>query len=311
MGFKRQNLANDLQYNDIRYLKVPDGDRTASYALFTDGTDNYWGIAGATGIQGETGLTGQTGPAGGPVGETGVQGIQGETGVQGVRGYRGETGLIGPTGFQGDTGVAGSTGVANFLDQTGYLPSPPVPITLLWNQEDEALFAGTTGIGNWVQISAACLAGSTGVQGQTGVQGLTGVQGQTGLTGYTGVQGRTGIQGLTGLQYDVRSYSWVISYPVGGYVPGPQLLVAETALKVEAYVSSDINCVFNIQDRTSSPTTTGTNLLASDMTATTSDSSVASFSLSALPANSWLGINITDTSGMPTYLTVNLTTVAS
>jgi len=130
---------------------------------------------GATGLQGHTGLQGMTGMQGG--GETGVQGttgIQGLTGSQGVTGLigiQGLTGLQGQTGIQGTQGNTGLLGLANFTDATNFVPLGVTP-ELLWNETDEALYAGITGIGRWVQISAGSLQGATG---QTGIQGQTGI----------------------------------------------------------------------------------------------------------------------------------------
>lgn len=55
--------------------------------------------------------------------------------------------------------------MANFLDSTSF-PTINAPPMLLWNEVDEALYAGVTGIGHWVQVS--------GSPGQQGVTGLTG-----------------------------------------------------------------------------------------------------------------------------------------
>jgi hypothetical protein len=141
--------------------------------------------------------------------------------------------LLGATGVQGQQGI---TGIANFLDEADY-PAPILPGVkpkLLWNEDDQALFAGVQGSDSWVQISAGSLqgqqgltgvqgAGFTGVQGDTGLQGITGPfggpQGDTGLQGLTGLRGATGVQGLTGLANFIEDPV----YPVLG-APEPCLL---------------------------------------------------------------------------------------
>ena len=142
---------------------------------------------GGSGTQGVTGLRGIQGADGvdGKQGVTGILGIDGQTGIQG------DTGIAGQTGIQGDTGIAG---IGNFI-QDPLFPQPIIDPSFLWNQTDEALYVGVTGVSDWVQI------GTSGEKGDQGATGM-GIQGVTGLMGPTGIQGDTGIQGVgfTGLQ---------------------------------------------------------------------------------------------------------------
>lgn len=119
------------------------------------------GLIGETGAQGNTGTQGETGPQGltGLIGETGSQG---HTGTQGITGSVGVTGLVGPTGTIGETGAQGTTGLANFIDVLDF-PAIGAPPILLWNEQDEALYVGITGVGKWVQISAGSMQGATGL----------------------------------------------------------------------------------------------------------------------------------------------------
>jgi hypothetical protein len=147
-------------------------------------------------------------------------GLQGVTGYQGVTGSNGLQGIQGVTGYQGIDGVTGMIGLANFIETDTFPPITVEPV-FLWNQTDEALFVGVTGIQDWVQIGAGSqgttglqgftglalgatgiqgLTGILGIDGQTGIQGVTGIYGQTGIQGLTGVIGQTGIQGDTGIQ---------------------------------------------------------------------------------------------------------------
>ena len=77
-------------------------------------------------------------------------------------------------------GITGLTQAINFLDETPY-PSLGVTPELLYNEADQALFAGVAGSDHWVQISAGSVSGGTGVQG---VNGITGTQGVTGLANF-------------------------------------------------------------------------------------------------------------------------------
>jgi hypothetical protein len=184
--------------------------------------------------------------------------------------------------------------LANFLQETTY-PSPiGVTPLLLWQVADEALFAGVTGVAEWVQISAGTRAGATGIQGITG---------SAGATGETGISGETGVSGSSN-----RVYTWVVASPSPGWIPGPQLHTDETAIRCDYFVADATNCIFNLQDRTSAPNTAGLEILSTDGTATTADTSSLSFSVAGLKAFSWLGLQIDSTSGTPKHLTVTLTT---
>jgi hypothetical protein len=138
------------------------------------GIQGLQGDTGMRGIEGETGVQGETGVAG----ETGIQGVAGSTGPEGIQGATGYQGVAGETGVPGRTGVQGTTGLMNFIDSTGFPTLDGVTPVLLWNMVDEALYAGVTGVGHWVQISAGALQGATGIGlGATGVQGATGIGG--------------------------------------------------------------------------------------------------------------------------------------
>ena len=83
---------------------------SAGQALFSNGSDVYWG-SGATGYTGSQGTTGFTG-------SKGDQGTEGFTGSQGGTGYVGSQGTTGFTGSQGDQGTTGYTGSQG---TTGYV----------------------------------------------------------------------------------------------------------------------------------------------------------------------------------------------
>ena len=108
---------------------------------------------------------------------------------------------IGAKGAVGTQGATGLQGLANFTDATSF---PPIvdPPELFWNDSNEALYAGVSGIGGpvWIQISSAALQGTTGSSGDLGSQGTTGVKGATGLAGVPGATGIQGIQGNCGPQ---------------------------------------------------------------------------------------------------------------
>jgi hypothetical protein len=59
----------------------------------------------------------------------------------------------------------------------------PIPAVMLWNTTEEKLYAGVTGVNQWIQISAGSKGGPTGIQGNTGMQGIRGLRGVTGIQG--------------------------------------------------------------------------------------------------------------------------------
>jgi len=271
-------------------------------------------LSGPTGLKGPTGITGQTGIRGftGIYGQTGIRGV---TGIYGLTGIKGSTGIMGVTGIYGQTGL----GLANFIED-GF-PAITDPPQLLWNFADESLYLGITGInGNWVQLGAGSrgatglfgptgIQGVTGLRGPTGIQGVTGIRGQTGIQGNTGLQGRTGIQGIIGAGSSARVFTWSVRNPIAGGIPGPRLKEGQICTRLDSYVTSGTNCIYNVEDRTSIGTF-GTNV-GSDRTATTTGNSLIVFTGGTLPADSWLWLNIKSQSGNPSNLVVTLSTVLS
>ena len=266
------NTIDDALFLDIgtdgtSWIQISAGSKTGATGLVGPS-------GGGTGLQGQTGILGPTGIQGltGFYGQTGIQGVtgfQGQTGIQGLTGFYGQTGISGQTGIQGQTGIRGITGLANFIEAGSY-PTVGVPPTLLWNYDDNTLFAGITGAGPWVQISAGSMQGSTGVQASLN-----------------------------------RVCSWTIGNPVAGGIPGPQMIEAGTVTKISSFVTAATSVSFNIYDRTN-VSQTGTKLMTTDQTATTTDASTVSFASASLPANSWLWLQIDATSGSPPYFTASV-----
>ena len=104
------------------------------------------------------------------------------------------------------------------------------------------------------------------------------------------------------------TYTWVIDTPVVGGIPGPRLPNLHVAARIDAAVVSGTSVSFNIEIR-SDFETPGTNLMASDMVAGLSASSVTTFATSALLANYWLWLDISGKVGTVTKFVVTLATV--
>jgi hypothetical protein len=108
------------------------------------------------------------------------------------------------------------------------------------------------------------------------------------------------------LDAGVRTFSWVITNPVAGGIPGPRLKVAATAIRIDSYVTSATSVTFNIEER-STIGSAGSNLLASDQVADVNGETTTSFDDSALAADNWLWLDIASVSGTPAILVVTLT----
>lgn len=121
------------------------------------------------------------------------------------------------------------------------------------------------------------------------------------ITGITGIQGSTGISGLS------SAFTWVITNPATGFIPGPKLYQDFTCTKISSFVSDQTSCGFNIQDRTLAPTTTGLTLLATDQTAVVDGIDSTIIQNAACPVNSWMWLDIKGTTGSPTQLMVTIT----
>jgi hypothetical protein len=215
----------------------------------------------------------------GPTGPTGPAGTTGPTGPTGETGPTGPQGTTGPTGPQGDTGPTGPTGETGPAGTTG--PTGP---------------QGDTGP-----------TGPQGVTGPTGPQGTTGPTGPQGTTGPTGPQGTTGPTGPSGPGSNIRTYTWVVANPVAGGIPGPRLKAAQTATRIDSYVTAATSVTFNIEER-STIGSVGSDLLAADQVADVTGETTTSFADSALAADNWLWLDIASVSGSPQIVVITLST---
>lgn len=105
----------------------------------------------------------------------------------------------------------------------------------------------------------------------------------------------------------VKTHTWVIRNPAVGGVLGPRISEAQTASRIDAYVTAATSVTFNIEKR-STIGSAGTNLMASDLAATTSGASQTSFAASALASGDWLWVDISAVSGTPGQVVIVLTT---
>ena len=99
----------------------------------------------------------------------------------------------------------------------------------------------------------------------------------------------------------------MIANPVAGGIPGPRLKAAQTATRIDSYVTAATSATFNIEER-STIGSAGSNLLASDQVADVTGETTTSFADSALGADNWLWLDIASVSGTPLILVVTLST---
>lgn len=98
---------------------------------------------------------------------------------------------------------------------------------------------------------------------------------------------------------------FTISYPGVATIPLGVIEEAWTAAKIEAYIFGGTSCTFNIEERTS-PGTTGTNMMTSDMVATTVKTTDSSLANGGLAAGNTLALDISAVSGAVSYISITV-----
>lgn len=78
-----------------------------------------------------------------------------------------------------------------------------------------------------------------------------------------------------------------------------------TAAKIEAYVFGGTSVTFNIEERTS-PGSAGTNMMTSDMDATTSKTTDSSLANGGLAAGNTLALDISAVSGAVNFIAITI-----
>lgn len=172
------------------------------------------GAPGEKGEKGDKGATGDRGPEGpqgvqgltGPVGPTGDRGAKGEQGIQGIQGPQGPQGLQGPAGEKGDKG---DTGLAELNIKGNWDVATTYALNDFVNYDGKAyvsMVAANVGLqpdtnpDAWMQFAVEGAQGPQGIQGPVGPQGAQGPKGEQGVKGEKGDTGDTGPQGVQGVQ---------------------------------------------------------------------------------------------------------------
>ena len=221
---------------------------------------------------------------------SGTSGGNGSSGISvgGTSGTSGKNGTSGNNGNQGNTGSGGTSGSSG-MDGT---------------------FLGTNGT-----------SGSSGADGTfLGSSGTSGLGGSSGINGggSSGTSGSSGVNGTSGLS-DINSFTWVISEPEIGGIPGPKIwnnaagFQGYDGLRIDSYISGGTDLTFNIQDRnTDELLVSGTTVYSGTTTyLTLTDTSF--WRDSTIPPNvptllqdSWLWLEITNVTGTPDKLVITL-----
>ena len=254
-------------------------------------------------ITGGTQLSTTSGTSGGN-GTSGVSG-GGSSGTSGRNGTSGNNGNQGNTGSGGTSGSSGMDGT--FLGTNGTSGSSGKDGTFLGS-------SGTSG--------TSATGGSSGTSGGIGVGGSSGTSGGgssgTSGGGSSGTSGQNGADGWT----DVNSFTWIISDPDVGGIPGPKIwnnsagFTGYDGLRIDSYISGGTDLTFNIQNRFTneilvSGTTvyTGTTTcltLSSDSTEFQRGLTIPPYSFPTLINDTWLWLEITNITGLPDKLVITL-----
>jgi hypothetical protein len=104
-----------------------------------------------------------------------------------------------------------------------------------------------------------------------------------------------------------RTYTWVISTPMVGGIPGPKMKEMHKPLRISAYCVGGTSVTFNIEERQIIGTP-GIDLCASEIVAPTTGVDEIAFQINALFPDYWLWLDISSKSGSPTYLVITLAT---
>lgn len=125
--------------------------------------------------------------------------------------------------------------------------------------------------------------------------------------GANGLQGANGVPGLPGTPAsNLRTFSWVVSAPSVGGLPGPRIPAASTVIRIDAYVVAATSATFNIEER-STVGVAGADINGTDLEAVTAGVNSTSFTNSDLAAGNWLWLDISNANGNPGVLVVTMT----
>jgi len=230
----------------------------------------------------------------------------------GVNGTNGTSGTAGKSGTSGTSSTSGSSGLS--------IPGGPGPSGSNGTSGADGVFLGTNGTAGSSGADGTFY-GSSGTSSTSGTSGKdgSGTNGTSGTngSGSSGTSGQNGYDGWT----DVNSFTWVISDPEVGGIPGPKIwnnsagFFGYDGLRIDSYISGGTDLTFNIQNRFTneiliSGTTVYTGLttsltLSSDYTEFWRNSSIYP-NIATLINDSWLWLQITNVTGSPDKLVITL-----
>ena len=103
----------------------------------------------------------------------------------------------------------------------------------------------------------------------------------------------------------IVTYTWTLGSPIVAGIPGPRIPAVRNAVRMDAYVVGGTSATFNVELRNTIGTP-GTDIMAEDLTATSSGAT-ATISVMMLPGQ-WLWLDISAVSGAVSEFVVTLTT---
>jgi hypothetical protein len=105
----------------------------------------------------------------------------------------------------------------------------------------------------------------------------------------------------------IRTFTWIVSLPATGRIPGPRVPEGYTATRLDCYVASgNATVTFNIEE-CSVPGVAGTNIMTNDLVGDANGVNTTTFSNAGLAAGSWLWLDISATANTPTQAVITLT----
>ena len=104
------------------------------------------------------------------------------------------------------------------------------------------------------------------------------------------------------------TYTWSVETPVVGFIIGPRLKVAQIVLRIDGICFGGTSITFNIEIREHGGVP-GTDIMSEDLTVDTDGEFQTVFDIIELPADYWIGLDISDVSGTPDQMAAVLSTM--
>jgi len=262
-------------------------------------------LTGGTALSTTSGLSGTSGSSG--ISVTGGAGTSGTSGTSGIKGNQGDPGTGGSSGSSGADGTfLGTHGTSGSSGSSG--------------NDGTSGTSGTSGSSGSSGEGSSGTSGTSGSSGSSGSSaiGSSGSSGGDGTSGTSGDNGTSGTSGTAGAS-ELNSFTWIISEPEVGGIPGPKIYNDDGAfagfdgVTIHSYISGGTDLTFEIQDRTTSEVLITGEMVYSGRTTDSTLFGDVFFRRSddgggipTLINDNWLWLEITEVNGSPDKLLVTL-----